>query len=59
MSVFKVKVVGLSFNKVESPVNESDYVILRADPSNEFDSEAVAVFNDNHELIGHVANIKS
>lgn len=56
MSVFKVKVVGLSFNKVESPVNESDYVILRADPSNEFDSEAVAVFNDNHELIGHVAN---
>lgn len=56
MSVFKVKVVGLSFNKVESPVNESDYVILRADPINEFDSEAVAVFNDNHELIGHVAN---
>lgn len=56
MTVFKVKVVGLSFNKVESPVNESDYVILRADPSNEFDSEAVAVFNDNHELIGHVAN---
>lgn len=56
MSVFKVKVVGLSFNKVESPVKESDYVILRADPTNGFDSDAVAVFNGDQELVGHVAN---
>ena len=56
MSEFKVKVVGLSFHKIESPVKESDYVILRADPSNEFDSDAVAVFNGGHELVGHVAN---
>lgn len=54
--VFQAKVVGMTFHKVENTVEQGDYVILKADESNEFDSDAIAVFNAEGELIGHIAN---
>ncbi|WP_296870355.1 HIRAN domain-containing protein [uncultured Methanobrevibacter sp.] len=56
MSTFKTKVVGLSFHDISSPVVESDYVILRADPTNEFDSNAICVLTGNQQIVGFVAN---
>ena len=54
--VYQAKVVGLNFHKVQNAVEHGDYVILKADESNEFDSDAIAVFNAEMELIGHIAN---
>ena len=54
--VYQAKVVGLNFHKVQNAVEHGDYVILKADESNEFDSDAIAVFNAERELIGHIAN---
>lgn len=55
MCVFKSKVVGLNFHKVENPVESGDYVILAAE-DNEHDSDAIGVYNAERELIGHIAN---
>ena len=38
MCVFKSKVVGLNFHKVENPVESGDYVILAAE-DNEINAE--------------------
>lgn len=54
--VYQCKVVGLSFHKVDNAVEQGDYVILKADESNDFDSDAIAVFNADMELVGHIAN---
>ena len=54
--IYQAKVVGLNFHKVQNAVKQGDYVILKADESNEFDSDAIAVFNAERELIGHIAN---
>ncbi|WP_296857161.1 HIRAN domain-containing protein [uncultured Methanobrevibacter sp.] len=54
--VYQAKVVGLQFHKVENVVEQGDYVILKADESNEFDSDAIAVYNGERELIGYIAN---
>lgn len=54
--VYQAKVVGLNFHKVQNAVEHGDYVILKADESNEFDSDAIAVYNAERELIGHIAN---
>lgn len=56
MSTVKTKVVGLSFHNISSPVVESDYVILRADPTNEFDSDAICVWTGDQQIVGFVAN---
>ena len=56
MTVLKVKVVGLSFHRVKNPVELEDYLVLREDKENEFDSDAVSIFNGDHELVGNVAN---
>lgn len=54
--VYQCKVVGLSFHKVQNAVEQGDYVILKADECNEFDSDAIGVYNAERELIGHIAN---
>ena len=54
--VYQAKVVGMTFHKVKNAVEKGDYVILKSDESNEFDSDAIAVFNAERELIGHIAN---
>lgn len=54
--VYQAKVVGLSFHKVENAVEQGDYVILVADTDNEFDKDAIAVYNAERELVGHIAN---
>lgn len=55
MCVFKAKVVGLNFHKVENDVESGDYVILAAE-DNEYDPDAIAVYNSDKELIGYIAN---
>ena len=54
--VYQVKVVGLNFHKVEHVVEQGDHVILVADAENEFDKDALAVYNAERELVGHIAN---
>ena len=54
--VYQVKIVGLSFNNPSHKVEAGEYVVLKADENNKFDGDAVAVYNYDGELIGHVAN---
>lgn len=52
----KGKVVGLSFHKTKKAVNDGDILTVIAEPDNKFDKDALAVFNDDNELIGYIAN---
>lgn len=54
--VYQVKVVGLSFNNPSHNVEAGEYVVLKADENNQYDGDAVAVYNGERELLGHVAN---
>ena len=54
--VYQVKTVGLRWNHPSHKVEAGEYVILKADEHNEFDEDAIAVYNSDAELIGHVAN---
>jgi len=54
--VYQVKTVGLSFNNPSHKVEVGEYVILKTDEHNEFDEDAIGVYNSDAELIGHVAN---
>ena len=54
--VYQAKVVGMTFHKIEHALEQGDYVILVADESNEFDSDAIAVYNGERELVGYIAN---
>lgn len=52
----KCKVVGLSYHKVDNPVTSGDTVYLIAESKNDFDNDAIAVYNKYDELLGFVAN---
>lgn len=54
--VYQAKVVGLNFHKVQNAVEQGDYVILVADAENPVDSDAIAVYNGERELVGYIAN---
>ena len=54
--VYQVKTVGLCFNNPSHKVEVGEYVILKTDEHNEFDEDAIGVYNSDAELIGHVAN---
>ena len=54
--IYQAKVVGLNFHKVQNAVEQGDYVILIADSKNPVDSDAIAVYNGDKELIGFIAN---
>ena len=56
MVELKCKVVGLSYHKVDNPVTSGDTVYLIAESNNEFDNDAIAVYNKENELLGYVAN---
>ena len=56
MSILKAKVVGLSFHRINTPVELEDYLIIREDSNNEFDSDAISILNKDQELVGNVAN---
>lgn len=56
MVELKCKVVGLSYHKVENPVTSGDTVYLIAESNNEFDNDAIKVYNEFDELLGYVAN---
>ena len=56
MVELKCKVVGLSYHMVENPVTSGDTVILVAESNNDFDNDAVGVYNKYNELLGFVAN---
>ena len=59
MVELKCKVVGLSYHKVENPVTSGDTVYLIAESNNEFDNDAIAVYNKENELLGFVASDKT
>lgn len=52
----KGKVVGLSFHKTNKAVNDGDILTIIAEPDNKFDKDALAVYNDDEELVGYIAN---
>lgn len=54
--VYQAKVVGLNFHKVQNAVEQGDNVILVADTENPVDSDAIAVYNGERELVGYIAN---
>ena len=54
--VYQAKVVGLNLHKVQNAVEQGDYVILVADTENPVDSDAIAVYNGERELVGYIAN---
>lgn len=54
--VYQAKVVGLNFHKVQNAVEQGDYVILVVDTENPVDSDAIAVYNGERELVGYIAN---
>lgn len=54
--IYQVKVVGLSFNHPQRAVKAGEQVVLKADMGNKFDKDAIAVYNANYEIVGHVAN---
>ena len=54
--VYQVKVVGLSFHKVENVVEQGDYVILVENPENPVDPNCIEVYNAERELMGYIAN---
>lgn len=56
MVELKCKVVGLSYHKVDNPVTSGDTVYLIAESKNDFDNDAIAVYNKYDELLGFVAN---
>lgn len=56
MVELKTKVVGLSYHKVDNPVTSGDTVYLIAESDNDFDNDAIAVYNKENELLGYVAN---
>lgn len=59
MVELKCKVVGLSYHKVDNPVISGDTVYLIAESNNEFDNDAIAVYNKENELLGFVASDKT
>ena len=52
----KGKVVGLSFHRINKAVNDGDILTIIAEPDNKFDKDALAVYNDDEELVGYIAN---
>ena len=52
----KGKVVGLSFHRTSKAVNDGDILTIIAEPDNKFDKDALAVYNDDEELVGYIAN---
>ena len=54
--VYQCKVVGLTHHRVQNAVEQGDYVILVADTKNPIDSDAIAVYNGDKELVGFIAN---
>ena len=59
MVELKCKVVGLSYHKVDNPVTSGDTVYLIAESNNEFDNDAIAVYNGVNQKIGYVASDKT
>ena len=54
--IFKAKVVGLSFHKVQNAVENGDSVLLVSDTENEYDTDAIKVINSEGDVVGFVAN---
>lgn len=59
MVELKCKVVGLSYHKVNNPVTSGDTVYLIAESNNDFDNDAIAVYNGVNQKIGYVASDKT
>ena len=54
----RAKVVGLKYYKSNS-VKNGETVYIQADSENEIDCNAIAVFNEDGEMLGHIASEKT
>ena len=55
----KVKLVGCNFHKTSKKTIENEIVRLIREPDNQFDSEAITVYNSLNEKIGYVGTAKT
>lgn len=55
----KIKLVGCNFHKGSKKSIENEVVRLIREPDNEFDKDAIAVFNSLGEKIGYVGTEKT
>ena len=55
----RIKLVGCGFNKASKKSVENEVVRLIREPDNEFDKDAIAVFNSLGEKIGYVGTEKT
>ena len=56
---FKLKLVGCSFQKFQNIPKKGDAVFLKLEPKNEFDENAIAVYNEQREKIGYIGTDKT
>lgn len=55
----RIKLVGCNFHKTSKKTIENDVVKLIREPNNEFDKNAIAVYNKLDEKIGYVGTEKT
>lgn len=55
----RVKLVGCNFNKPSVKPAEDDIVNIKLERNNEFDKNAIAVFNSLNEKIGYIGTNKT
>lgn len=55
MEIF-INVVGTYYHPDTVPVGSNDFIILRPEPQNKYDPDAIAVVNTTNEHIGYVSN---
>ena len=55
----RIKLVGCNFHKTNNKTIEDSVVKLIREPENEFDKEAIAVYNGFNEKIGYVGTHKT
>lgn len=56
---FRLKLVGCNFQKFENIPKKGDAVFLKYEPKNEFDENAIAVYNISNEKIGYIGTDKT
>jgi hypothetical protein len=56
MGVYTLKIAGVSFHQKEIKLcREGERLILKREPENKYDSDAVAVLRENGKLIGYIS----
>lgn len=51
---FRIKMVGCNFQKPQIKPAVHDVIKIKLEPENDYDKDAIAIFNHNGEKIGYV-----